>query len=1098
MRAFSASRYRWGSLFLLSGLAVLHAQNPVTVTPNPVFLNATVNGAPVQTLVTVNSTTGSAGLAFAAPSVPWLTIAALSFNTPATIPFTGNPAGMAAGVYNTSLALTTPSGIVTVPVIMTVNSPAPALTLSPGSLVFNYTQGGTLPGAQPLSIGSNAAVSYAVAGSANWITLSTTAGQASPGQPGAVTIGVDPTALAGPGTYVGSVIVTPAGGTPVLAPVVFNFTAGAQLISSAASLAFNVETASSSNVVQKTVTITSSGPPIRFGAVGSTLTTSGGIQWLTVSPLVSTTPATLTITSTGASLPPGQYQGSVNLAASDASGASLKIPVTLTVSSQALLDVSPTSLSFSYQVGGATPAHQFVTPSTSTAGQFYSIAVSTNGTGNWLQVAASGVTSAPVDVGMDPTGLATGTYTGTITFNSPNLANTPQTVTVTLAVTNNPTLTSPSTASGLTFNFEIGQGQPAAQTVSVNSSSGGPLGFSIAATQNNTSNNVTWLLASSPSSNVTPAAFNVSVNPNGMAAGRYTGALVVTTPGANPLSIPVTLNISNFGSPLLSVNPQSLTFTSGVGGGVNPQNITVTSTGESVTYFLNGSVVSPAGGSWLVLSGAGGPASAAASSVFFASAQTAGLPVGTYMANITVQPANGNPAIVIPVTLNITSSNVTLSPTTLAFTQSFGGPAPAQQTVNVASSSALPFTVTASGGNWLSVTPPNGTTPATLGISVNGAGLAPGNYTGQIVVAAAGATNGAQSVTVNLTVTSSQSLTVSANSLTFTSAAPQSITLTASGGSIPFTVATNVSSPTGGNWLSVSPSSGTATASPTSITISVNAQGLGPGTYSGSVTVSSPNAPSQTINVTLLVSNIPTPVLGTIVNGASFQPGVVAPGEIITINGTNLGPAAGVSTQAPPGSTLPTLFQGTQVTFDGIPAPLLYVSATQINAVVPYTIGGRSQTRLTVFSNNVSSQSVALNVTDSAPAIFPITAPGFPSTQGAILNENGSINSPGNPAPRGSVIVIYATGEGLTNPQGVDGLIVPADPNALRHPVLPVQVTVGGYPADLQYAGSAPGFVSGALQVNAVVPDATGSGTVSIVIKIGNNSSPAVTTVNVQ
>jgi uncharacterized protein (TIGR03437 family) len=61
-----------------------------------------------------------------------------------------------------------------------------------------------------------------------------------------------------------------------------------------------------------------------------------------------------------------------------------------------------------------------------------------------------------------------------------------------------------------------------------------------------------------------------------------------------------------------------------------------------------------------------------------------------------------------------------------------------------------------------------------------------------------------------------------------------------------------------------------------------------------------------------------------------------------------------------------------------------------------------------------------------------------------------------------------------------------------------VQVTVGGYPADLQYAGSAPGFVSGALQVNAVVPDATGSGTVPIVIKIGNNSSPAVTTVNVQ
>ena len=144
------------------------------------------------------------------------------------------------------------------------------------------------------------------------------------------------------------------------------------------------------------------------------------------------------------------------------------------------------------------------------------------------------------------------------------------------------------------------------------STSGAPLSFTVAATENNTSNGVTWLQSGSPAANVTPATFNVSVNPNGMAAGRYTGAIVVNTPGANSLSIPVTLNLSNLGSPLVSVSPQSLTFNSVAGGGVNPQNVTVQSTGEAVAYFLTSAVTTPAGGTWLAPPGAGGPASAAA------------------------------------------------------------------------------------------------------------------------------------------------------------------------------------------------------------------------------------------------------------------------------------------------------------------------------------------------------------------------------------------------------------------------------------------------------------------------------------------------------
>jgi uncharacterized protein (TIGR03437 family) len=287
--------------------------------------------------------------------------------------------------------------------------------------------------------------------------------------------------------------------------------------------------------------------------------------------------------------------------------------------------------------------------------------------------------------------------------------------------------------------------------------------------------------------------------------------------------------------------------------------------------------------------------------------------------------------------------------------------------------------------------------------------------------------------------------------------------------------------------------------SPTGLTVAVNPQGLGVGTYTGTITVSSPNAAAQAINVSYVVSSLPTPVLAVVENGASFQPGPVAPGEIITITGTNIGPANPVISPSTPGATMPTQVLGTQVTFDGIPAPLLYVSSTQVNAIVPYAIAGRTQTQLVVIANNASTSGIALSVTSSAPALFLNTAAGLPASQGAILNQNGTVNTPNNPAPRASVIVLFATGEGATSPAGVDGYVIPLDVNALKHPVLPVQVTIGGYPADIQYVGSAPGLVSGAVQINAVVPEGTGSGpTIPVVVTVGSNSSPNVATVAIQ
>src|SRR5207302_9459415 len=123
--------------------------------------------------------------------------------------------------------------------------------------------------------------------------------------------------------------------------------------------------------------------------------------------------------------------------------------------------------------------------------------------------------------------------------------------------------------------------------------------------------------------------------------------------------------------------------------------------------------------------------------------------------------------------------------------------------------------------------------------------------------------------------------------------------------------------------------------------------GLAPGTYTGMVTLTSPGAGNspQAMHVTYTITPLAAPAPTIISNAASGVSGPVSPGEIVSIFGGNLGPSAGVPTVVSGGS-IQTLIAETQVTFDNIPAPLLFVSATQINAIVPYGIAGRASTRL--------------------------------------------------------------------------------------------------------------------------------------------------------
>jgi uncharacterized protein (TIGR03437 family) len=238
----------------------------------------------------------------------------------------------------------------------------------------------------------------------------------------------------------------------------------------------------------------------------------------------------------------------------------------------------------------------------------------------------------------------------------------------------------------------------------------------------------------------------------------------------------------------------------------------------------------------------------------------------------------------------------------------------------------------------------------------------------------------------------------------------------------------------------------------------------------------------------------PTLSVASIVNAADHSGGKVAPGEIIILQAANAGPAALAGAEVDGQGRATTLLGETRVWFDGIAAPMVYSVAGQVGAVVPYAVANRKTTRVAVEYRGVRSPEVELPVVSSAPALFTLDSTG--KGQAGMLNEKGCCNSPRNPAARGSIAALYATGAGQTIPPGVDGSIPPTGRiEDYPVPALPVRVTVGGQAADIIYAGAAPHAVAGLLQVNFRVPaNAPIGNAVPLVLTVGDRrSSESVT-----
>ncbi|MBZ5727085.1 MAG: hypothetical protein LAP87_19060 [Acidobacteriia bacterium] len=226
----------------------------------------------------------------------------------------------------------------------------------------------------------------------------------------------------------------------------------------------------------------------------------------------------------------------------------------------------------------------------------------------------------------------------------------------------------------------------------------------------------------------------------------------------------------------------------------------------------------------------------------------------------------------------------------------------------------------------------------------------------------------------------------------------------------------------------------------------------------------------------------PEPVIlapaASVVNAASSKKGPVAPGEIVAIFGTGMGPESGVAGAVDSAGLMANQLGGTEVRFDGIPAPLFYAQAGQINAQAPYTLTGGGVTHIEVLYQGKPAGAVDVPVAGAVPALF------------GVVNQDGSLNAAAAAAPRGSIVTLYGTGEGLTDGANIAGQPAGAP---YAHPRQPVTLAIAGMTAEILYAGNAPGLI-GVLQVNARVPAGfVPTGAVPVALMVGATAAPELT-----
>jgi uncharacterized protein (TIGR03437 family) len=212
---------------------------------------------------------------------------------------------------------------------------------------------------------------------------------------------------------------------------------------------------------------------------------------------------------------------------------------------------------------------------------------------------------------------------------------------------------------------------------------------------------------------------------------------------------------------------------------------------------------------------------------------------------------------------------------------------------------------------------------------------------------------------------------------------------------------------------------------------------------------------------------LPQPPSVTGIGDAVDYRSAFSPGAIVSVFGNYLGGQSATSAQVGANGLIGDQLGGDQITFNGIAAPLLYVSAGQINTIIPYSVQP-SATAVEVTTDGGTTRPPEISVQLTSLSLFP----------GLIFNPNGTLNSATNPAPTGATLVMYGTGMGVTSPPLADGSIVHGPPFPRPDATFSAVVTNTStqYVATIGYLGPMPGFVAGAVQTNIQIPDIVPAG----------------------
>ncbi len=456
----------FSALLVFFGLASRSsAQTALSVSPAKLTFTLSAGGpAGTQNLIVTSSGGSSVGFTLASFSGSnWLAVTPASGSTPASVTVSANPGSLTPGPYTGFISISSGLNSTTVPVTLTVNPIGiSSFAATPVSLTFNVASGDMNTQTQAISITGSGAETFTVTTTTSdgggWLSVDTDSGVT----PATISVTVDPSSLTD-GSYYGSIAITADSGTALVVPVQVNIALQGVLNVSPQQLtfAYQLGTASAAQTLTLTTTLVSS---ISFTA-GASSQQCGG-NWLTVSPLSGSAPATLNVQLNTIGLQAGMCSGTINISTPSAASSTISIPVNLQVTTSGLLQIATSGVSFNYQVGSSLPAAQIIQVTSASSGVPLTVnATPASGGPAFLDISpAAGSTPQAITFSLDMTvteNLAPGTYTETVALDSPGSPNATVSIPVTLVVSNNPILLA--SQSTVTFNYQIGQDDPADQ-----------------------------------------------------------------------------------------------------------------------------------------------------------------------------------------------------------------------------------------------------------------------------------------------------------------------------------------------------------------------------------------------------------------------------------------------------------------------------------------------------------------------------------------------------------------------------------------------------------------------------------------------------------